>query len=294
MMLPKYQARKMLAPVLSILLLVVYTSCALSSLGVRVRKVTHIANVCHHSFQHCSTVAAADDTFGNKSLPNKIVDGLKVAPSIATLPLYGLGFGILGPKLMWKFSKWIHGKTNPSDDVLRAHFDRLTAYLYSGKEIASRKLVSYKVHPLFAGLSLVSTAVLAFVERSSIIKVVSYSHLLLMNMMICFVSVMAAFPLHKIMIGNLNAKKWILIQGKVLMLFAALSLCPGELGRLMVHLNWAVLFIGGAVERFYVLCIMSQLNIPDRKTYLKLYSPQFKAATLGGILVGLITFLFFG
>lgn len=78
------------------------------------------------------------------------------------------------------------------------------------------------------------------------------------------------------------------------MLYAALSLCPGKLGRLMVHLNWAVLFAGGAIERFYVLCVMSQLNIPDRKSYLKYYSPQIKAATLGGIPLGLASFFFFG
>lgn len=231
-----------------------------------------------------------------KSAAKKVVDGLKVAPAVATLPLYGLGFGILGPRHMWKFSKWIYGITNPSDDVLHAHFDRVTGYLYSGKEIASRKLVSYKVHPLFAGFSLISTAILAFARRSgsTIMDVMPYNQLLYVNMAICFVSALAAFPLHKIMIGDLNAKKWILIQGKVSMVYAALSLCPGQFGRLMVHLNWAVLFAGGFVERFYILCVMSQLHIPDRKTYLKYYSPQIKATTLGGIPLGILTFLLFG
>lgn len=271
------------------------------SSSFRLRKATDIINVHDQVFHHCSTVAPTNegwqdenDTFSNKTLANKVIDGLRVAPSIVTLPLYGLGFGIFGPKLMWKISKWIYGKTNPSDDVLHAHFDRVAAYLYSGKEIASKKLVSYKVHPLFAGLSLISTAVLAFVDESSIMKAIPYNRLLLVNMMICFVSAIAAFPLHKIMIGNLNAKKWILFQGKASMLYAALSLCPGKLGRLMVHLNWAVLFAGGAIERFYILCVMSQLNIPDRKSYLKYYSPQIKAATLGAIPLGLVSFFFFG
>mmetsp|Transcript_9758 Transcript_9758/g.14980 ORF Transcript_9758/g.14980 Transcript_9758/m.14980 type:complete len:301 (+) Transcript_9758:225-1127(+) len=271
----------------------------------RISKASNVANmmVYDQAFQVSSTVPQIDEgrqnekndnAFENKSIANKVVDGLKVAPIIATLPLYGLGFGILGPKFMWKFSKWIYGLTNPSDDVLHAHFDRVAAYLYSGKELASKKLVSYRVHPLFAGLSLISTAVLAFVDKSSIIKVVSYNHLLFMNMMICFISALAAFPLHKIMIGNLNAKKWILVQGKVSMLFAALALSPGRLGRVMVHLNWAVLFAGGFMERLYILCVMSQLNIPDRKSYLKYYSPQIKATTLGSIPLGLATFFYFG
>lgn len=230
-----------------------------------------------------------------KSVVRKVADGLKVAPAVATLPLYGLGFGILGPKHMWKFSKWIYGLTNPSDSVLHAHFDRLTGYLYSGKEIASRNLVSYRVHLLFAGLSLISTAVLAFAKRSgsTIMGVMPYNQLLFVNMLICFISAIAAFPLHKIMIGNLNAKKWILVQGYASMVYTTFSLCPGRFGRLMVHLNWAVLFGGGFLERVYILCVMSQLHIPDRKTYLRYYSPQIKGTTLGGIPLGILTFLLF-
>jgi len=274
----------------------------LPSSSFRLRKATDIINAHDQVFHHCSTAAPTNegcqdenDTFSNKTLANKVIDGLRVAPSIVALPLYGLGFGIFGPKLMWKFSKWLYSKTNPSDDVLHAqHFDRVAAYLYSGKETAPKKLVSYKVHPLFAGLSLISTAVLAFVDESSgIMKAIPYNRLLLVNMMICFVSAIAAFPLQGIMLGNLNAKKWILIQGKTSMLYSALSLCPGKLGRLMVHLNWATLFAGGAIERFYVLCVMSQLKIPDKKSYLKYYSPQFKAATLGAIPLGLVSFFFF-
>lgn len=229
-----------------------------------------------------------------KSTSRKIIDGLKVAPAVATLPLYGVGFGIIGPKHMWKFSKWIYGLSSPSDNVLHTHFDRIAAYLYSEKKIASKKLISYKLHPLFAGLSLISTALLAFGHSLSCINILSYRKLLFVNMIICFISAVAAFPLHKLMLGNLNAKKWILIQGKASMMFAALSLTPGAIGRLMVHLNWAVLFAGGALERIYVLCIMSQLKISDRKTYLAYYSPQIKAATLGGIALGLASYKFFG
>lgn len=178
----------------------------------------------------------------------------------------------------------IHGQANPSDDILTAHFDRVSAYLYSGKEIASQKLLSYKIHPLFAGLSMISTALLAFVDHASISKVITYQRLLLLNAAICFVSALAAFPISKIMIGNLHAKKWLVIQGKMSMLYAMLSFCPGTLGRVMVHLNWALLFASGAIERVWILCIMTQLDIPDRKTYLKLYSPQMKAVALGGSL----------
>ena len=88
-------------------------------------------------------------------------------------------------------------------------------------------------------------------------------------------------------------KKWISVQGNVSVLYAALAFLPGRPGRVMVHLNWAILFAGGVIERFYVLCIMSQLHIPDRKTYLNYYSPQIKAATLGGMPLGLVTYFMF-
>jgi len=139
---------------------------------------------------------------------------------------------------------------------------------------------------------MISTALLAFVDRASYCKFLTYQQLLLLNTIICFVSALAAFPLSKLMIGNLHAKKWIVIQGKLSILYAALAFCPGTVGRVMVHLNWALLFASGAIERIWILCIMTQLDIPDRKTFLKFYSPQMKVAAIGGIPLGLVTYFF--
>ena len=234
------------------------------------------------------------NTRHSELLRKKIFNGMKVAPAVVSLPLYGMTFAVFGPKTVWRFSKWIYGQANPSNDVLAAHFDRMTAYLYSGKKIASQKLVSYKIHPLFAGLSMITTALLAFVDHASYSKILTYEQLILLNAVICFVSALAAFPLSKLMIGNLHAKKWIVIQGKLSMLYAALSLCPGSIGRVMIHLNWALLFASGAIERVWILCIMTQLDIPDRKTFLKFYSPQMKVAALGAIPLGLVTYFIRG
>ena len=255
----------------------------------------------HAHRQHLLSSSSAittklEENFQSKSklLRKKIVNGVKVAPAVVSLPLYGLTFAVFGPKTVWRFSKWIYGQANPSNDVLAAHFDRMTAYLYSGKKIASQKLMSYKIHPLFAGLSMITTALLAFVDHASYSKILTYEQLILLNAVICFVSALAAFPLSKLMIGNLHAKKWIVIQGKLSMLYAALSLCPGSIGRVMIHLNWALLFASGAIERVWILCIMTQLDIPDRKTFLKFYSPQMKVAALGAIPLGLVTYFIRG
>ena len=232
----------------------------------------------------------------NKSTTAKIKDGLKVAPFIATLPLYGLGFGILSPKVMWKYSEWVYAiaESPSSDNFLYDHFHRLEAFFDSKRKIALSMLNSYKIHPFFASLSLISTAVLSFVDRSRITNLMKYESLIFINMAICFISAMAAFPLHKIMIGTLHAKKWIKVQAKLSVLYTTLSWYPGTFGRIMIHLNWALLFTTSAIERLYVLCITSQMNIPDRKTFMKHYSPQFKTASLAAIPFGLFTFLFFG
>ncbi|GFH56076.1 predicted protein [Chaetoceros tenuissimus] len=234
------------------------------------------------------------DENNSKSATKRIIDGFKVAPYIATLPLYGLGFGIFGPKQMWSLSKWIYGQANSSEQFLHAHFGRITKYIYSDKDCAQRRLVSYKIHPLFASLSLMSTALLAFAKGSSAVKVVSYNRLLIINMINCFISTIAAIPLLETMMGSPHAKKWLLIQGKAFMSFAALALCPGQFGRLMVHMNWSILFAAGAIERFYVLCILSQLHISDRKSYVKYYSPQFEVTTLGSLPLGILSFILFG
>ena len=161
------------------------------------------------------------------------------------------------------------------------------------KDCFPKARVIYKIHPLFAGLSMISTALLAFVDRASYCKFLTYQQLLLLlNTIICFISALAAFPLSKLMIGNLHAKKWIVIQGKLSILYAALAFCPGTVGRVMVHLNWALLFASGAIERIWILCIMTQLDIPGRKTFLKFYSPQMKVAAIGGIPLGLVTYFF--
>lgn len=230
-----------------------------------------------------------------KSITKRIKDGFKVAPYVATLPLYGVGFGIFGPEKMWSLSNWIYGQTNPSEHFLRDHLGRITKYIYSGRDLASKKLLlCYKIHPLFAGLSLISTAVLAFAKRSIVVEAVSYNRLLFINMIICFISTIAAFPLQENMMGSPHAKKWLFTQGKAFMSFATLTLCPGQFGRFMVHLTWAILFAAGVMERFYVLCILSQLNIPEKKSYVKYYSPQFKVSTLGSLPLGIFSFVLFG
>lgn len=87
----------------------------------RLSKATDIINVRDQQvFRHCSIAAPTNeewhndnDAFSDKTLANKVIDGLKVAPSIATLPLYSLGFGIFGPKLMWKFFEMDIWKNKP-------------------------------------------------------------------------------------------------------------------------------------------------------------------------------------
>ena len=97
------------------------------------------------------------------------------------------------------------------------------------------------------------------------------------------------------MTGNANTKKWIRIQGDFTIVTAILTLLPGSIGRFMVHQNWSAIFSGGALERIYVLSILSQLPGVDKKrTFYNMYAPVVKVATLFGIPLGIFTRIFFG
>lgn len=224
----------------------------------------------------------------------RVCTGLFLLPAIMMAPFYGIGFGVVGHKKMWVFSEWLYSFCNSGESWLHQHFSHMEKFLASGKMIAMKKSRNYRIHPTFAGLSLISTAVLAFVDPSKVNTIICRKCLLVANAIICFVSALSARALQPTMFGNLNAKRWNLIQGNLTMIFAALALSPSWLGNIMIHLNWSSLFVGGMLERLYVLCILSQFKINHRMTYVKMYSPIFQVATLGSIPIGIATFIMFG
>ena len=212
---------------------------------------------------------------------------------IVTAPLYALGFGLIGYNKMWRISKTIYGISRPSESILHDHFDRMQKFLALGTKEAALKSKAYRIHPTFAGLSLISTWLLAFVNPLKIESFLPFNVLLKANAIICIISALAARPLTKIMMGNPNSKKWIVIQGNISMLYAALAVIPGAFGRLMIHLNWAILFAGGVLERLYVLSFLSQVGATERKTYYNWYSPQIKVATLFSVPLAIASFMIF-
>ena len=232
-----------------------------------------------------------------KALPSarKIMNGSLVAPIMISTPIYGMGFGLFGYKRMWDFSEWIYKLTHPSEGHLHCHFKEIQKIM--SKQVKNgnmKKSRCYRVHPTFAGLSLITTALLAFRPKYLFLPHVQHDLLRVSNICVCFVSAMAGKPLVNTMFGNTSTKKWNERQGNLSMILAALTLCPGSVGRLMVHLNWSILFCGGLLQRMYVLCILSQLNhVSERKQYVELYSPQIKVATLASFPMGVITFLLF-
>jgi len=228
------------------------------------------------------------------SVRRKIMRGSFVASSIISLPLYCVGFGLFGYKNMWTFSEWMYNLASPSEGHLHRHFKKIQKFMSSQqKKGGIKKSRCYRIHPTFAGLSLITTALLAFRPNYPLLPHFPHELLRVSNISVCFVSAIAAIPLGNTMIGNASAKKWNGIQGNLSMILAALTLCPGSVGRLMVHLNWSILFCGGVLERIYVLCILSQLHASDRKLYMKLYSPLIKVATLASIPMGITTFFLF-
>ena len=86
-------------------------------------------------------------------------------------------------------------------------FDRIQKFCSSGGAIASKKARAYRIHPFFAGLSLISSALLTFGSPSKISTILPYKTLVAANLFICAISSVSARPLTKIMIGSRDAKK---------------------------------------------------------------------------------------
>ena len=87
-----------------------------------------------------------------------------------------MAFGVFGHTQPWKFSKWIYNLTNPSEKFLHDHFDRIQKFCSSGGAIASKKARAYRIHPFFAGLSLISSALLTFGSPSKISNILPSKH----------------------------------------------------------------------------------------------------------------------
>mmetsp|Transcript_12505 Transcript_12505/g.29517 ORF Transcript_12505/g.29517 Transcript_12505/m.29517 type:complete len:310 (+) Transcript_12505:375-1304(+) len=221
----------------------------------------------------------------------RVAIGTRVSPALFLLPLYGIGFGAMGPKLMWAFSEWVSSFTQPSERWLFDHFDRTKRFLDSSTASASVMARSYRIHPTFAGLSLITTPVLAFVDASMYQHIISERGLLVANFCICVISCVAGRCLVPTMMGDKHAKRWNYYQGNLCVTFAALSSCPGTawVGGLFAHLNWSLLFCAGVLERLYVLCVLPQQHL-NKKEYMDRYSPMMKIAALGSIPLGFMTF----
>jgi len=226
----------------------------------------------------------------NKEIPKKVLTGFMLAPILIITPFYGIGFMAFGPEKMWNFSEWVYSFAKSSEVWLFDTFRRTLRFLSSGTEIAQKKAWAYRIHPSFAGISLISTAILAFVDATKYQHVISRRGLLIANAFICFISATSGKELISTMMGGAHAKKWNWIQANLCIAFATLAISPSLVGSIMVYLNWSLLFTVGVLERLYVLCILSQFRIQDRKEYMRRYSPQMKVACLGSIPLGVITF----
>ena len=230
------------------------------------------------------------NTITNKEILKKVLTGFILAPILLITPFYGIGFMAFGPDKMWNFSEWIYSFAKSSEVWLFDTFRRTLRFLSSGTEIAQKKAWAYRIHPSFAGISLISTAILAFVDATKYQHIISRRGLLIANAFICFISATSGKELIPTMMGAAHAKKWNWIQANLCIAFATLAISPSFVGSIMVYLNWSLLFTVGVLERLYVLCILSQFRIQDRKEYMRRYSPQMKVACLGSIPLGIIAF----
>ena len=129
----------------------------------------------------------------------RILNGALVAPAMLSLPLYGIGFGLFGSKVMWAFSDCVYKCSRPCEGYLHRHFGNMQKSLFLKKKTRIAKSWGYRLHPTFAVLSLITTALSAFRQdmfhssQSVGIFLPSYEGLVALNMSICFISMVRDF-----------------------------------------------------------------------------------------------------
>lgn len=219
----------------------------------------------------------------------KIMRGTKVLPLSLLIPFYGVCFGLVGHAPMWAFSEFVYSLANPKERFLFESFDTQKRMLAKKNARALKMSRCYRIHPAFAGISLLTSTLLVFSNKKTSIT------LLLANAISCSVSAWSSEALIPTMMGNASAKRWTRHQLNISAVTAILAIllpATANLTKLFIYWNWSLLFCAGVLERIYVLCILSQFQLPDRTTYIKYYSPQFKCATLASVPLGVVTFLF--
>lgn len=224
--------------------------------------------------------------------------GLVTSPIITIVPIYILLFGVVGPRLMWKFSSFTYKLCNNGQRAfLFDHFDRV------------KTVVSYRIHPVLASGALLVSARLCFWSRELFLLEKNRQHttstLLLLNALLSVTSSWFGGKLIPTMYGNASARKWTRIQQYLVATYGSLALVcyhyaatilgtqarQQQLVLFLSALNLSLLVCAGVLERLYVLCFLSRMEIADRREYLRYYSPQFMWATIASVPVGIVLWL---
>jgi len=98
-----------------------------------------------------------------------------------------MGFGIFGYRTMWDFSERIYKLSNPTEVHIFDDLRKMQKYMSTKSSEAIKKSKCYRIHPLFAGMSLITTALLAFSQNLS-----NYDLLRALNVGICIVLAVSA------------------------------------------------------------------------------------------------------
>ena len=151
-----------------------------------------------------------------------------------------------------------------------------TARLQSWRHPTNRRALAYRLYPLFAGFPLILSGIISFgnpVSKSVLTATVSSSQQQLMGANLVLTSILSAtqcMQLKNGMLGTESNRTWIRAQAQLSITFSLLALVfsSSVLGQMMKHLHYSLLLTaGGALERLYVLWIVSQVRAQDKKSF---------------------------
>lgn len=209
------------------------------------------------------------------------------------VPFFAMAFSIFGARNMWVLEKMFY-KQNARDNYLFNHFDKI--------KLQGTMDMLYRLHPLFAGMALVTSYMLMYTmnsPHSTQCQVDESENPVLLVVYMVSSSLMAYFggKLSPHMFGNASAKRWTFFQSQLVYLYNTISIVARlanlqKIQILMNVLSFSLLICAGVLERFYVLFLLPWVPVKNEHEYRTFFSYQFKGATITSWILGVVYFMY--
>ena len=203
------------------------------------------------------------------------------------VPCFAICFFFFGVRNMWVVEKILYSQ-NSKVFYLFKHFDKT--------DLQGPLNLLYRMHPFFAGVALLTSYRIMYVVNDTC-QTNELEDPKLIALFLISSTLMAYFGGHLTthMFGNASAKSWTLLQSQLVYIYNTIIIFSRIMNfptvqSFMYILSFSLLICAGVFERFYVLFVLPLIAVKNEQEYRTYYSYQFKAATVGSWIVGVVWF----